>query len=264
MWKKVYKNINDLIKNHEILYFLFLRNFKARYKQSFLGAAWAIIQPVIMMIIFTLVFSKIGKFPSDGLPYPVFSYANLLPWTFFSKSITSAVTSLTGHNNLITKIRFPNLVIPISSILLSVVDTLLGTIILFVLMMYYKISIPIQVFWVVPALGGVFFLSAGISFMGSALNVFYRDVNFTLPLVMQVWMYMCPIIYPVSAVPEKYVGLYMLNPMSSFLYTYQGALFGKHGLDLHHLIIASCTSMIVFLTGVIVFSSFERKFADII
>jgi len=258
------KNLLEIIKHYELIYFLFLRDFKSRYKQSLLGFAWAIIQPVVMMIVFTVVFSKIGRFPSEGVPYPVFSYTNLLPWLFFVRATTTAITSLTGHATLLTKINFPRAVLPISSILSSVVDFLLGVTVLVLLMIIYKVPISPGFIWIFPALFGIFLLSAGLSFLGSAVNVFYRDVNFTWPIVSQVWMYLCPIIYPVSMVPERFVNLYMLNPMASFLYTIQGAIFGAHGIGANHLLVAMTISSVIFLLGIVVFHRLEKDFADII
>lgn len=256
-------NFKDIWAYRELLFFLTWRDVKVRYKQTALGAAWAILQPLFMMIIFTIFFGRIAGVDSHGIPYPVFALAGLVPWTFFSNSISASGNSLVGSANLITKVYFPRLIVPTAAMLAGLVDFLLAFGLLGVLMAYYRIVPTIQILFlpVLVLLTALFSLGIGTWF--SALNVKYRDVRFALPFLIQLWLFVSSVILPSTAIPEKYRWLLLLNPMSGIIEGYRAALFGLP-FDWFNLGVASALTIAVLLYAIYSFSRVERSFADII
>jgi lipopolysaccharide transport system permease protein len=248
----------------ELLYFLTWRDIKVRYKQTVLGIAWAIIQPLFLMVAFSIFFGRLAKVPSDGLPYPVFTFCALIPWQLFAHSFTQASHSLVENDRLITKVYFPRLVIPLSAVLAGLVDFVIGFIILLALMFYYGIS-PSGALWTIP----VFVLLAGVSALAvglwlSALNVRYRDVRYTIPFITQFWFFVSPIAYPSSIVPESWRWFYALNPMVGVIEGFRWALLGKAEAPGSELIVSSAVVVILFICGLYYFRRMERTFADVV
>jgi lipopolysaccharide transport system permease protein len=256
-------SFKDIWAYRELLFFLTWRDVKVRYKQTALGAAWAILQPLFMMIIFTIFFGRLAAVDSAGIPYPVFALAGLVPWTFFSNAITASGNSLVGSANLITKVYFPRLIVPAAAMLAGLVDFVLAFVLLILLMVYYQIVPTIQLLFlpVLVLLTALFSLGVGTWF--SALNVKYRDVRFALPFLIQLWLFVSSVILPSSAIPQKWRWLLMLNPMSAIIEGYRSALFGLP-FDWPALGIASALTILTLLYAIYAFGRVERSFADII
>ena len=256
-------SFKDIWAYRELLFFLTWRDVKVRYKQTALGAAWAILQPLFMMIIFTLFFGRLARVGSAGIPYPLFALAGLVPWTFFSNAITASGNSLVGSANLITKVYFPRLIVPAAAMLAGLVDFALAFVLLCLLMIYYSVTLTAQVLFlpVLVLLTALFAL--GVGTWMSALNVKYRDVRFALPFIIQLWLFVSSVILPSSALPEKWRWLLLLNPMSAIIEGYRSALFGIP-FDWPALGIASVLTMFVLLYAFYSFGRVERSFADII
>lgn len=256
-------NWRELWAFRELMYFLTWRDVKVRYKQTVLGAAWAIFQPVMGMIVFTIFFGKLAKMPSENMPYPVFVYAGILPWTFFANCVTSASVSLIRDSHLVGKIYFPRLVIPISSLGARLMDFGVSFLFVFVLMAYYGIFPGISALMLPFLFMSTVFAALGVGTFLSALNVAYRDVGYITPFMVQLWMYATPVVYPVSIVPEKWRWALSLNPMAGLIDGYRSALFGKP-LDELTLGISSIVSLVTLAAGLFYFKKVERRFADII
>ena len=256
-------SFKDIWAYRELLFFLTWRDVKVRYKQTALGAAWAILQPLFMMIIFTIFFGRLAAVDSAGIPYPVFALAGLVPWTFFSNAITASGNSLVGSANLITKVYFPRLIVPAAAMLAGLVDFVLAFVLLILLMLYYQIVPTIQLLFlpVLVLLTALFSLGVGTWF--SALNVKYRDVRFALPFLIQLWLFVSSVILPSSAIPQKWRWLLTLNPMSGIIEGYRSALFGLP-FDWPALGIASGLTILTLLYAIYAFGRVERSFADII
>jgi len=256
-------SFKDIWAYRELLFFLTWRDVKVRYKQTALGAAWAILQPLFMMIIFTIFFGRLAGVDSAGIPYPAFALAGLVPWTFFSNAITASGNSLVGSANLITKVYFPRLIVPAAAMLAGLVDFVLAFVLLILLMLYYQIVPTIQLLFlpVLVLLTALFSLGVGTWF--SALNVKYRDVRFALPFLIQLWLFVSSVILPSSAIPQKWRWLLMLNPMSGIIEGYRSALFGLP-FDWPALGIASGLTILTLLYAIYAFGRVERSFADII
>ncbi|MEE8575411.1 MAG: ABC transporter permease, partial [Thermodesulfobacteriota bacterium] len=198
------ENLMELLKYKELLFNITKREIKVRYKQSVLGIFWAILQPLLMMIIFTIIFSRFVKVPSDGIPYPLFSYTALLPWTFFATALSFAIPSLVSNSSLLTKIYFPREIFPLASILAAFVDFCIASVIFIIILFIYKVTITLNAFYVVPILFVQVLLTLAVSLFASAANVYYRDIKYALPFFIQLGMYASPVIYPASSVPDKY------------------------------------------------------------
>lgn len=256
-------SFKDIWAYRELLFFLTWRDVKVRYKQTALGAAWAILQPLFMMIIFTIFFGRLAGVGSSGIPYPLFALAGLVPWTFFSNAITASGNSLVGSANLITKVYFPRLIVPAAAMLAGLVDFMLAFGLLCLLMIYYGVTPTGQVLFlpVLVLLTALFAL--GVGTWMAALNVKYRDVRFALPFVIQLWLFVSSVILPSSSVPEKWRWLLMLNPMSAIIEGYRSALFGLP-FDWLALGIAFVLTVLVLLYSFYSFGRVERSFADII
>jgi lipopolysaccharide transport system permease protein len=257
-------DLAGLWQHRELLYFLVWREVKVRYKQTAIGAAWAVGQPLLTMTIFTVIFGMFARIPSDGVPYPLFAYAALIPWTYFSEAITRSGGSLVTDANLLRKVYFPRLVIPIASVVTPIVDFGASLLLLFGLMAWYGVAPG----WTIAALP-VFLLLALLTALAaglwlSALNVRYRDVRYTIPFLTQVWMYASPVVYPVSLVPENWRLVYGLNPMAGVIEGFRWALLGSASPDFR-VMAASAVVVVVCLTGgVVFFKRMEGTFADIV
>ena len=253
----------ELWAYRELLWVLTMRDIKVRYKQTVLGAAWAIIRPFITMVIFSVVFGQLAKMPSDGYPYPVFVYAGLLPWTFFATAIGTSGQSLVGSAHLVSKVYFPRLIIPLSSGGAGLVDLLVSTGILMLMMLWYGVGWSVNLLAAPLLLLAVVFIALGVGTLLSALTVAYRDFTHLTPFVVQIWMYITPVIFPVSLVPERWQWLLYLNPMTGLVEGFRSAFLGKP-FDLQGLAISFAIAIAVFAVGVAYFEKVERRFADII
>lgn len=259
-------NLRDLWIYRELIYFLTWRDVKVRYKQTVLGAAWAVLQPFLSMVVFSIFFGGLLNISSGEVPYPIFSYTALLPWGVFSKALADAGRSLVVNRNMITKIYFPRLVIPLSSVLAGVVDFLIAFVVLLGMMWYFQIM-PTKVIWTLP----FFFLLAMITALGvglwlSALNVIYRDVGYILPFLTQLWFFSSPIVYSSTEIPEKWQLLYALNPIVGVVEGFRWALLGSGAAPAPGPLVAASTGVAVFIlvTGLFYFRRMERTFADMV
>jgi len=256
-------NLADLWSYRELLYFLIWRDIKVRYKQTLLGAAWAVIQPMVTMVIFTYFFGKLARVPTDGAPYPVFFYTGLLLWTFFSNGVTSGANSLIGNRNLITKVYFPRLIIPSAAVGAGLLDLAIAAVLLIGLLLHYGFPVTWAYLLILPLIVVTTLVALGTGILVSALNVKYRDVRYALPFLIQIWFFVSPIIYPASLVPADGQWLLALNPLTGIVESFRAVLFGR-GLPWLSLAY-SC----VFGLGMLVYSSFvfrrmERSFAEFI
>ena len=257
-------NLKEVWVYRELLYFLIWRDVKVRYKQTFIGAAWAIIQPVTTMVIFTLLFKRIASMPSDGLPYPIFAYSALLPWNLFAGALTRSSTSLVAQARLITKVYFPRLIVPLSATVSGCVDFAIAFVILIGMMMWYGIvpgwavlTLPL---FILLAMSAAFSISLWLS----ALNVRYRDVGHALPFVVQLWLFASPVAYPTSVVPEKWQLVYSLNPMAGVIEGFRWALLDKAHPDFGVLTVSALMTALLLFGGLIYFKRMERTFADVV
>ena len=257
-------NLGDVWEYRDLLYFLVWRDIKVRYKQTALGAAWAVLQPLLTMVAFSVFFGKLAKVPSNGIPYPVFTFAALLPWQLFSYSMTEAGNSLIGSQNLITKIYFPRLVIPIAAVLGGLPDFAISFAVLLVLMAIYGIA-PTLAILTIPLfilLAIATALAAGLWL--SALNVKYRDVRYTIPFLAQFWLFLTPVAYPSSLIPEKWRVLFGLNPMAGVVEGFRWALLGEREAPGPMLIVSIAIVGVLLVTGLYYFRRLEATFADTI
>ena len=256
--------LSGLFAYRELLINWTLRMIKVRYKQSLLGMAWAILQPLSLTLIFTVVFTFFTRIPTEDIPYPIFSYCALLPWTFFSNALSFAVPSLVSNMDLVMKVYFPREIFPLASILASCLDFLVASVIFIGMMLYYGVS-PSPLLLLVPLVLAIqVALTVGIALFASAVNVFYRDVRFVIPLALQLWMYASPIVYPVSAVPEAWQPLYMLNPMSPIIDSYRRLILLGQMPNWRHLGLAALISGLALIAGCGFFKRKEMAFADLI
>jgi len=256
-------NFKQVWAYRELLYFLMWRDVKVRYKQTVLGAAWAIIQPLFTMLIFTLFFGRLAGVPSDNVPYPVFVYAGLLIWTFFSNALANSGNSLVGNQNLLTKVFFPRIIIPGATVGAGLVDLAIGFLVLIGLMIYYSVPLTWGVLLVPVIIAFVTLLALGVGMWVSALNVKYRDVRFALPFVIQLWMFLSPIIYPSTFVPEKWRWLLTLNPLTGLIDAFRASLFAQR-FNWFALSISIAITLAILVYAAYVFRRMERSFADII
>jgi lipopolysaccharide transport system permease protein len=254
--------LKEMWEYRELLYFLVWRDIKVRYKQTALGAVWAIIQPLFTMLVFSLFFGRLGKMPSDGIPYPIFSYAALVPWTFFAQGLTLASDSLVGSANLIRKVYFPRLVIPTSAVLAGVVDFTIAFSMLLVLMAYYGIVPTWNVLWLPALLLLALVTSLGVGLWLSALNVKFRDVKYMVPFVTQFWLFATPIAYPSSLLEQPWRTVYGLNPMAGVVEGFRWALLGTKTAPGSMLLVSACASLALLVGGAFYFRRMEKTFAD--
>lgn len=256
-------DIDELWQYRALVYFFTLRNIRSRYRQSVLGIGWAMLQPFMTMVIFTIVFGVVAKFPSEEIPYPLFTYAALLPWTLFANSLTNVTQATVQHANLITKIYFPRLIIPISGILAPLADFFFSFIILAGMMVWYGyypswnlIFLPFfLIFSLVTAFG------CGLWF--TTINTRFRDVGYVVPFIVQLWMFASPVVYPASRIPEKYQVLFWLNPMAGVIEGFRWCLLGKGSID-PLMGVSVAIVIFVLLTGLYYFKKMEHVFADVV
>lgn len=257
-------NLAELWEYRELLYFLTWRDINVRYKQTILGAAWAVIQPLSMMLVFTIFFGSLIGVPSDGLPYPIFAYTALLPWQLFSRALTDASTSLVVNERLITKVYFPRLLVPVSAVLASLVDFAIALVLLLGMMVFYGI-VPTGAVILLPLFILLALITAlGIGFWLSALNAQYRDVRYALPFLSQFWLFATPVVYPASLVPEPWRLLYSLNPMTGVVEGFRWALLGKSGPPDAMMAVSAITVLAIFVGGLYYFSRLEDTLADVV
>ncbi len=257
-------NLSDLWNYTELLYFLVWRDVKVRYKQTVLGVAWAILQPLLLMLIFTLFFGRLAKIPSDGVPYPIFAYTALLPWQIFSRALTDGSTSLVVNERLITKVYFPRLIIPTASVMASIVDFAIALILLVGLMLFYGI-VPTTAVVTLPLFVLLALMTAlGVALWLSALNAQFRDVRYTLPFLTQFWLFATPVVYPTSLVPDGWRYLYALNPMVGVVEGFRWALLGKsEGMD-PVIAVSVIVITVIFIGGLYYFRWTEKTLADVV
>ncbi|MFC1584223.1 ABC transporter permease [Fibrobacterota bacterium] len=248
----------------DLLYFLVWRDVKARYAQSVLGIGWAVIQPVFRMIVFTIIFGRLAKINSDGVPYAIFSYVALVPWTYFSSALGGASSSVIGSSGMLTKVYFPRLIIPLSSVFSKLVDFIIAFFIVFGLLLYYKMA---PTMWVIvsPLLVLIMMLSAaGLGMWLTALAVQYRDINYAMSFLIQILMYAAPVVYPLSLIPERYHLIYSINPMVSVIEGFRSAFLATNPMPWDLIGIGMISAVVLFTTGTLYFRRMERIFADVV
>ena len=256
-------DFKELREYRDLFYFLVARDIKVRYKQTVLGGLWAIIQPFCLMIIFTLFFGNLAKVPSEGIPYPIFSYSALVAWTYFANSITTSGNSLAG-NEMISKVYFPRLIAPLSPVLAFLLDFVIAFVILIGMMLYYHIYPTVMTLFLPLLVILMMFTASGVGMILSPLNAKYRDIRFALPFLVQFWMFASPVVYPVSMLPEKYRLIYAINPMVGVIEGFRSALLGTVAFPTQMLLISTLVSVILFIAGALYFRHTERYFADVI
>lgn len=257
--------LGELWEYRELLYFLTWRDVKVRYKQTVLGAAWAIIQPFFTMVVFSLFFGRLAQIPSDGIPYPIFSYAALVPWAFFANALNQASNSLVRGSHMIKKVYFPRLAMPIASIIAGVVDFVLAFIVLLGMMFFYGIIPTINIFFLPIFLGLALITSLGVSLWLSAMNVQFRDIQYIIPFLTQFWLFATPIAYPSSLIANPlFRKLYAINPMVGVVEGFRWALLGTDTAPGPMIIVSSLAAMALLLSGAYYFRRMEKTFADVV
>jgi lipopolysaccharide transport system permease protein len=256
--------MRDLWEYRELLYFLTWRDIKVRYKQTLLGAAWAILQPLLTMVVFSIFFGRLAKIPSDGVPYPIFSFAALVPWTFFVNGLNQASNSLVGSANLIKKVYFPRLAIPVAAVLSGVIDFLLAFLVLLGMMLYYGLLPTVNTLWLPGFLLLALITSLGVGLWLSALNVEFRDVRYTVPFVTQFWLFATPVAYPSSLLQEPWRTLYGLNPMVGVVEGFRWALLGTVTQPGAVIVVSSLAALAILVSGAFFFRRMEKTFADVV
>lgn len=257
-------DLHEMLEYKELLFFLALRQIKVRYKQTIMGASWAVLQPLFTMIVFTLIFGGLAKMPSEGIPYPLFSYSGLLLWTYFANSLSQSGNSLVANSSFISKIYFPRLFIPTSACLAGFVDYGIAMSILAVLMVYYKFVPNISIVILPLLVFMTFILASGIGYWLSSICVKYRDIQFVLPFFIQLLMFTAPVIYPSNIVGENYQWLLYLNPMTGVIDAHRACLLGHLPVNFAVLGISIVISLLIFITGIIYLKNTEKYFADLI
>lgn len=257
-------DFRELWKFRELLYFLAWRDIKVKYKQTLLGVAWAVLQPVLAMLVFSLVFGRFASMPSEGVPYPVFVLTGLLLWNYFAAVLNQSTTSLVAGANLVSKVYFPRLIIPASSAIAALIDFLIGFCVLLAMMLWYGV-VPGPGALLAPVIVAVTLLNAvGFGIWFSALNVRYRDVQYAVPFLIQIWMFASPVIYPASLLGERWSWLLRLNPMSGVIEAIRAAMLGNRPIPWDGLLISAAFGLVIFLAGVFYFRRVEKHFADVI
>jgi len=261
-WKLI--NLREVIQYRELIYYLSLRDIQVKYKQAALGIAWVVAQPLFMMLSYTFLFGKVARMDSEGLPYAVFSFSALVPWSFFTGAIQKGSLSLVGSGSLFSKVYFPRLIIPLAAVFAGLLDYLVSLICLFLVLAYFGFAPKVSWALGLPIVTGwMFLLATGISCWLGALNVKYRDVGHVLPFLIQIWMFLTPIVYPLKVIPERFQVLLKLNPMLGVIETYRSILFDKP-FDPLAIAISLAITGILCVSGAAFFARTERSFADIV
>ena len=255
-------DFRELWAYRELAYFLAWREIKVRYKQTAIGVAWAVLQPLAMMAVFTVFFGKLGNLPSDGIPYPLFTFAALLPWQLFSRTITECTNSLVADQRLITRVYFPRIIIPLATTISGIVDFAISAGLLVALMFFYGVVPGIEIVWLPAFILLMLIAALGVGFWLSALNVEYRDVRHALPFVNQFWLFVTPVVYSSSLVPERWQVVYGLNPMVGVVEGFRWALLGVGKGPSPMLIVSAVITVALFVTGIIWFQRREQTFVD--
>lgn len=255
---------HELLQYHELFGFLIIRDIKVKYKQTVLGGLWAIIQPFFMMVVFTLFFGRLARIPSDEIPYPIFNYTAMIAWSYFAGALNTSSNSIVGSGSLISKVYFPRVIIPLTPVVAGLLDFALAFIVLIGMMLYYQIYPSILVL-ALPGLVLLMVLTAGgVGMLLAALNAKYRDIRYTIPFLLQFWMFASPIVYPASMIPERYRIIYALNPMTGVIEGFRSALLGKTTFPTEMVLMSAGISLGLFILGLIYFKQVERYFADVI
>jgi len=257
-------DFKELFEYRDLFVFLVKRDFSVKYKQTVLGALWAVIQPFFLMVVFSLFFGQLAKIPSDGIPYPIFNFTAMVAWTYFSTAVNTSSNSIMGSGSLISKVYFPRIFIPLTPVVAGLADFFIAFLVLIGMMLYYHIlpgvrlaALPFLVILMV-------FTAGGVGLVLSALSAKYRDIRYTIPFLIQFWMFATPVVYPTSMVPERYRMMYALNPMTGIIEGFRAALLGRSDFPWGMLAISVVVSVLVFLGGLAYFKQVERYFADVI
>ena len=261
-WRSL--KLGEVWQARELLYFLTLSNIKVKYKQTLLGASWAIIQPFFTMVVFTLFFGRLAKIPSDGTPYPVFTFAALVPWTFFANGLTQSSESIVRIGTTVKRVYFPRLVVPLASIMSGLVDFVLAFIVLLGMMLWYGIAPTLNVLWLPAFLLLAFVAALGTGLFLAALNVEYRDVRYVVPFLVQMWLFATPIAYPSSLLSEPWRTVYGLNPMAGVVEGFRWALLGTGVAPGPMLAVSAAGALLFLAAGTLYFRRVERTFADVV
>lgn len=257
-------NFGELWRYRELLYFLVWRDIKVRYKQTALGAAWAILQPFVAMVVFSLFFGRLAGMPSDGVPYPLFSFAALVPWTFFAYALTQSSESLVTNQQILKKVYFPRLAIPIAAVLAGVTDFALAFLVLIGMMLYFGVTPTMTIFWIIPLLLLGLVTSLGVGLWFCALNVRYRDVRYVIPFLTQLWLFATPIVYPSSLLEGHWKTLYGLNPMAGVVEGFRWALLGTETAPGPMIVVSAGMACAILVGGALYFRKMEESFADLV
>jgi lipopolysaccharide transport system permease protein len=257
-------DLGEIWHCRELVYFLTWRELRVRYKQTFFGGAWAVLQPFLTMVVFTLVFSRLIKVPSEGIPYPVFSYAALLPWTFFATAMARAGNSLVQDPNLLSKVYFPRLALPLASVSAMLVDFGIAFVILLGMLVFYGIVPGVAVLTLPLFLALAYLTAISVGVWLSAINVKYRDITYVVPLLSQFWLFLTPVAYPITLIPEEWRVVYGLNPMVGVVEGFRWALFGTESAGVGTLLVSTAVVLVLFVGGLFYFRRTEREFADVV
>jgi lipopolysaccharide transport system permease protein len=257
-------DFKELKEYRDLFYFLVVRDIKVRYKQTVLGGLWAIIQPFFSMIVFTLFFGKLAKLPSDGVPYPIFNFTAMVAWTYFANAIVGSGNSLVGNTQLLSKVYFPRIIIPLTPVLDGLLDFLIAFMMLIGMMFYFGIYPTAMIFLLPLLVVLMMFTASGVGTFLAALNAKYRDIRYTIPFLVQLWMFVSPVVYPTSMIPEKYRFIYSLNPLTGVIEGFRSILLGTVPFPTQMVLYSGFVSLILFIIGISYFKQTERSFADII
>jgi lipopolysaccharide transport system permease protein len=261
---KLLGSLSVLVQYRDLLLTLSAHRVKVRYKQSVLGIFWAILQPLSLMLIYTVIFSLVARMPSDGTPYAVFSYIALLPWTYFSTSVTNSTSGLVSHSQLVTKVYFPREILPLSYVLAALFDFLVASTVLAGLLIYYHVHLNLNALYAVPIIFVLTLFATSVSFFFSATQVRFRDIGVAVPLLLQIWMFVSPVVYPLSAVPVKWQTLYLLNPMAGVVENFRRVILLGTSPDFYSLGVATVIALLLLPVSYIYFKHVEATVADII
>lgn len=255
---------SELLWYRDLLYTLTLHRVRVRYKQSVLGLGWALIQPLAMMMVYTIIFSIFARFPSKGVPYSLFVLCGILPWNFFQTALSSSATGLVSHTSLITKVYFPREILPFSYVMAAFFDFLVACMILIAMMAWYHVGLTLQAFYIVPILLVEVMFTTGVGLLFSAFQVRFRDIGIAMPLLLQLWMFCAPVVYSYSDVPKRFRSLYMLDPMAGIVENFRRVVIQGWGVDLRLLGVSALAAMIILPLGYMYFKHREATMADVI